>query len=85
MKSGDILYFWAEDAALMVVMVNERGVRYYDANNTEYSDEGDIITIFATYEELDEVCSYMGNVGDMVRSKVTQLQVENSGLLKLSE
>ena len=78
MKSGDILYFWAEETALMVVMVNERGVRYYDANNTEYTDEGNIITRFASYAELDEGCSYMGNIGDMIRSKVTQHQIDDT-------
>ena len=78
MKSGDILYFWAEETALMVVMVNERGVRYYDANNTEYTDEGNIITSFASYAELDEGCSYMGNIGDMIRSKVTQHQIDDT-------
>ena len=78
MKPGDILYFWAEDAALMVVMANERGVRYYNANDTEYTDEGNIVTRFASYAELDEGCSYMGNVGDMIRSKVTLAQAEDT-------
>ena len=78
MKPGDILYFWAEDAALMVVMANERGVRYYDANNTEYTDEGNIITSFASYDELNEVCSYMGNIEEIVRSKVTLYQAEDT-------
>ena len=71
MISGDILYFWAEETALMVVMANDKGVRVYDVNNPEFTDEGDIITRFVPYEESNEVCSYMGNVEDIFRSKVS--------------
>lgn len=62
MKPGDLLYFGAEDQTLMVVMSNENGVRYYDANNPEFTDEGSVITRFATYEELDESCTYVTDV-----------------------
>src|SRR5690625_2603018 len=48
MKPGDILYFWAEETALMVVMANDKGVKLYDVNNPEFTDEGAIITRFAT-------------------------------------
>lgn len=78
MKSGDILYFWAEETALMVVMANDKGVRLYDVNNPEFTDEGAIITRFATYAELDEVCSFMGTIESMVRSKVILHQAEDT-------
>ena len=78
MRSGDILYFWGEDTALMVVMVNDKGVRVYETNDPEFTDEGAIITRFIPYAEANEVCSYMGNVEDTVRYKVTQLQAEDT-------
>ena len=78
MESGDILYFWAEETALMVVMANEKGVRLYDTNNPEFTDEGAIVTRYASYAELDEVCSYMGNIETMVRSKVISHQAEDT-------
>ena len=81
MRSGDVLYFWGEDTALMVVMANDKGVRLYDIDNPEFTDEGEVITRFVSYEESDEVCSYMGNVEEMVRSKVTQFQVDDTDLL----
>ena len=62
MKSGDVLYFWAEETTLMVVMANDKGVRVYAPNNPEFTDDGNIVTRFASYAELDEVCSYMGNI-----------------------
>ena len=62
MKSGDILYFWGEDTALMVAMANDKGVRVYDPSNPEFTDDGNIVTRFASYAELDEVCSYVGNI-----------------------
>ena len=79
MKPGDILYFWAEETALMVSMANKEGVRYYDVNDPEFTDEGYIITRFVSYAELNEVCSYMGNIEEMIRSTVTLYQAEDAG------
>lgn len=62
MRAGDMFYFWAEETTLMVVMVGLEGVRVYDTKNPEFTDEGNIITKFVTYEELDEMCSYGTNV-----------------------
>ena len=78
MKSGDVLYFWAEETALMVVMANEKGVRVYDMENPELTDDGAIVTRYASYAELDEVCSYIGNIETMVRSKVILHQAEDT-------
>lgn len=65
MNAGDMLYFWGEDTTLMVVMANETGVRYYDVKRPQFRDDGSIVTTFATYETLDEVCSYMTHVDDI--------------------
>lgn len=65
MNSGDMLYFWGEDTTLMVVMANETGIRYYDVKRPQFEDDGSIVTTFATYETLDEVCSYMTHVDDI--------------------
>ena len=65
MNSGDMLYFWGEDTTLMVVMANETGIRYYDVKRPQFKDDGSIVTTFATYETLDEVCSYMTHVDDI--------------------
>ena len=65
MNAGDMLYFWGEDTTLMVVMANETGIRYYDAKRPQFKDDGSIVTTFATYETLDEVCSYMTHVNDI--------------------
>lgn len=62
MKPGDVLYFWAEETTLMVAMANDNGVRLYNTNNPEFTVEGNIVTRFASYSELDEVCSYRGNI-----------------------
>lgn len=65
MNAGDMLYFWGEDTTLMVVMANDTGIRYYDVKRPQFRDDGSIITTFATYETLDEVCSYMTHVDDI--------------------
>ena len=65
MNTGDMLYFWGEDTTLMVVMANETGIRYYDVKKPQFKDDGSILTTFATYETLDEVCSYMTHVDDI--------------------
>ena len=78
MKSGDVLYFWAEETTLMVAMANKKGVRVYEPNNPEFTDDGNVVTRFASYAELNEVCIYMGNIGDMIRSKVTQHQIDDT-------
>ena len=65
MNAGDMLYFWGEDTTLMVVMANDTGVRYYDVKKPQFKDDGSIVTTFATYETLDEVCSYMTHVDDI--------------------
>ena len=65
MNAGDMLYFWGEDTTLMVVMANETGIRYYDVKRPQFKDDGSIVTTFATYETLDEVCSYMTHVDDI--------------------
>lgn len=65
MNAGDMLYFWGEDTTLMVVMANETGIRYYDVKKPQFRDDGSIVTTFATYETLDEVCSYMTHVDDI--------------------
>lgn len=68
MISGDILYFWAEEQVLMVVMANEKGVRAYDIETPEVTDDGCVITEFFNYEALDEGCSYMGNARNFTPS-----------------
>ena len=68
MESGDVLYFWAEEQVLMVVMVNEKGARVYDIDNPEFTDDGCVITEFFNYEALSEGCSYMGNAGNFTPS-----------------
>lgn len=65
MNAGDMLYFWGEDTTLMVVMANDTGIRYYDVKRPQFRDDGSIVTTFATYETLDEVCSYMTHVDDI--------------------
>ena len=65
MYAGDMLYFWGEDTTLMVVMASDTGIRYYDVKRPQFGDDGSIVTTFATYETLDEVCSYMTHVDDI--------------------
>ena len=72
MKSGDVLYFWGEEQVLMVTMANEKGVRAYDIERPEFTDDGFVKTNYLSYEELNEMCSYMGNIKEMVRSKIDQ-------------
>lgn len=62
MRNGDVLYFWAEDQKLMVVMADKKGARVYDIKSPEFTDNGCVITNYFSYEELDEMCSYIGNV-----------------------
>lgn len=62
MESGDLLYFWAEEQELMVAMANEKGARVYNIASPEFTDEGSIKTNYFSYGELNEMCSYMGNV-----------------------
>ena len=62
MESGDILYFWAEEQEPMVVMANEKGARVYNIESPEFTDDGCVITNYFSYAELNEMCSYMGNV-----------------------
>ena len=72
MKSGDLLYFWAEEEDLMVVMVNEKGARVYNIERPEFTDDGFVKTNYFSYAELNEMCSYMGNIKEMVRSRIGQ-------------
>lgn len=64
MKSGDVLYFWAEEQELMVVMANDKGARVYNIECPEFADNGFIKTRYFRYEELNEMCSRIGNVKD---------------------
>ena len=72
MKSGDILYFWAEEEDLMVVMANEKGARVYNIESPEFTDDGCVRTNYFSYGELNEMCGYRGNVKEMVRTKVSE-------------
>lgn len=62
MENGDLLYFWAGEQELIVAMANDKGARVYDIESPDFTDDGCIKTVYFTYEELDEACSYMGNV-----------------------
>lgn len=76
MKAGDVLYFWGEDTGLMVVMANEKGIRYYDTKNPEFTDEGNVVTKFATYAQIDEVCSYAASMDDILDFTVNRSSVK---------
>ena len=62
MRSGDVLYFWAEDQKLMVVMVDKKGARVYNIECPEFTHNGCVKTRYFSYEELNEMCSHIGNV-----------------------
>lgn len=66
MERGDLLYFWAEEQDLMVVMADENGARVYDIGNPEFTDEGFVKTKYFSYAELNEMCSYLGNATTLV-------------------
>lgn len=62
MQIGDILHFWPEDETLVVTMVNSNGVRLFNLDAMDITDEGSIETQFYTYRELDEVCGFLVNI-----------------------
>ena len=78
MRIGDILYFWGEDTSLLVVGVSDSGVRVYDTSTPKFEDNGSLKTHFVTYEVLDEACSYISNIDEVVNSNVNREDVKVS-------
>ena len=53
-KVGEVLHFRAEDLAIVVTMVGETGVRYYDPRLPIIDSSGNVITQYASNEWLED-------------------------------
>jgi hypothetical protein len=64
-KSGELLHFYPEEITILVLMVNERGIRYIEPMNMTFDEQGNIETKFTTYEALSEWTISLGTVKDI--------------------
>lgn len=60
--TGEVLYFYPEEMAVLVVMAGDDGVRYIDPMNPQFDNNGNIITTYVPYAALSEWTVSFGSV-----------------------
>ena len=65
-KPGDLLYYGQEDATFIVIDVSTEGVRMYDVNEPVFNIEGELFTVFCSFEEIGESLMHVAHVNDLV-------------------
>lgn len=61
-KPGDVLFFTGEDLTIMVTMVGDNGIRYYEPMNPEFDNNGNLLMTYTTYASLSEWTISLGSI-----------------------
>lgn len=59
---GEVLYFYPEERAVLVVMSGDDGIRYIDPMNPQFDNNGSMITTYVSYEELGKMTISFGSI-----------------------
>lgn len=59
---GEVLYFYPEELAIMVVMAGDDGIRYIEPMNLEFDNNGCIVTKYVSYSALGEWTISFGSI-----------------------
>ena len=65
-KPGDLLYYGREYATFIVIDVSTEGVRMYDVNEPVFNIEGELLTVFCSFEEIRESLMHVAHINDLV-------------------
>lgn len=65
-KPGDLLYYGQEDATFIVIDVSTEGVRMYDVNEPVFNIDGELFTVFCSFEEIGESLMHVAHINDLV-------------------
>jgi hypothetical protein len=60
--TGEVLYIYPEETAILVVMTGSDGFRYIEPMNPEFDDHGNLITKYVTYGELSNWTISFGSI-----------------------
>jgi hypothetical protein len=61
-ETGDVLYFYPEETAFLVVMVGDDGFRYINPMKPEFDKNGNIQTTYTSYAAISEWTTSLGSV-----------------------
>jgi hypothetical protein len=61
-ETGEVLYFYPEEMAILVVMVGDDGFRYIDPMKPYFDENGNVKTFYASYESLSEWTTSLGSI-----------------------
>lgn len=59
---GEVLYFYPEELAILVVMAGDDGIRYIEPMNPQFDNNGNIITTYIPYATLSEWTISLGSI-----------------------
>lgn len=62
---GEVLYFYPEEMAILVVMAGDDGIRYIEPGNLEFDNNGAVVTKYATYATLGEWTISFGTLNNI--------------------
>jgi hypothetical protein len=59
---GEVLYFYPEELAILVVMAGDDGIRYIEPMNPEFDANGRMETKYVSYAALGEWTISLGSI-----------------------
>jgi hypothetical protein len=59
---GEVLYFYPEELAILVVMAGDDGIRYIEPMNPRFDNNGSMITTYVSYSALSEWTISLGSI-----------------------
>jgi hypothetical protein len=61
-RTGEVLYFYPEEMAVLVVMTGDDGFRFIDPMKPEFDNNGCIKTTYTSYAAISEWTTSLGSI-----------------------